>query len=448
MRRILGCEAHETISFERTKAYFDVLFREYGLPERIRSDDGVPFASSALARLSKLSVYFIRLGIYPELIEPGHPEQNGIHERMHRTLKAETTIPPEYSMAKQQKRFDEFRDEFNTIRPHQGIGMKTPADLYQRSSNAMPEKIKPYEYPGHYIVCFVSKPGTIRIVGNQCFVSSTVVHDYVGLEEVDDRVFDVFYRFYHIGRYDARENRVKDVISRVPVLRPQVEVRPQVLPMSGAISVTYVLGWYLSSGPLFAGAELYPLGWSPDAKFAYSLVDEPPFRGSYGFLYAYIDTITDEVLWNHYDHSDQFDWQGDDAPTDAAWMRNGPAINQLLAQFGVRPVDAAPVAALPIRHGWDVYSARVNEWQVNPDARPYGNDVVGYTLTLRSQLRGSKAVAQRARIFATDIQVLGYLESPFEDRIVILVAESGNAYGGTRHTDFSLFGAHLEAGSE
>ena len=100
VHRIFEREGHETISFERSKAYFDLLFGEYGLPERIRSDNVVPFASNALARLSKLSVYFIRLEIYPELIEPGHPEQNEIHERMHRTLKAETTMPPEYSIAK------------------------------------------------------------------------------------------------------------------------------------------------------------------------------------------------------------------------------------------------------------------------------------------------------------------------------------------------------------
>lgn len=177
-------------------------------------------------------MHFIRYGIYPELIEPGHPEQNGIHERMHRTLKAETTIPPEYSMSRQQKRFEAFRAEFNTIRPHQGIGMGTPAELYRRSSQKMPARVESYDYPGHYIVCFVSKPGTIRIVGNQCFVSSTVVHDYVGLEEVDDGIYDVFHRFYHIGRYDGRENRVTDVMSRVPTVRPQVEVRPQLLPMS------------------------------------------------------------------------------------------------------------------------------------------------------------------------------------------------------------------------
>jgi putative transposase len=110
--------------------------------------------------------------------------------------------------------------------------MNTPSQLYRRSANTMPQEIEPQEYPGHYIVCFVSEPGTIRIVGNQCFVSSTVVHDHVGLDEVDDGVFDVFYRFYHICRYDVRENRVKDVMSRVPAVQPQLEVRPRVLPMS------------------------------------------------------------------------------------------------------------------------------------------------------------------------------------------------------------------------
>jgi putative transposase len=94
VRFLLGCDAHPAVSLERTMRYFRRLFQEYGLPQRIRTDNGVPFASNALARLSRLSVWFITLGIYPELIEPGHPEQNGIHERMHRTLKAEACIPP------------------------------------------------------------------------------------------------------------------------------------------------------------------------------------------------------------------------------------------------------------------------------------------------------------------------------------------------------------------
>ena len=111
-RYLLGCEGHGAISHERTRAYFEKVFREYGLPERIRTDNGVPFAANSLARLSRLSVWWITLGIYPELIEPGKPQQNGIHERMHRTLKAETTRPPERSMEQQQGRFEAFASEY------------------------------------------------------------------------------------------------------------------------------------------------------------------------------------------------------------------------------------------------------------------------------------------------------------------------------------------------
>lgn len=227
-RMLLGCDAQPRISLESTMAYLTLLFRTYGLPKRIRSDNGSPFASNALARLSQLSVWFIRLGIYPELIEPGHPEQNGIHERMHRTLKAEATIPPEYSLDKQQQRFDAFRHEFNTVRPHQAIGMHTPAERYHRSPRPFPEQIEPYRYPAHFTVCYVSKPGTIRMLGKQCFLSGTLVGDFVGLEEVDEGIYDVFFRFYHIGRYDSHKNRVGDVISRVSLIRSRPGRRSKV----------------------------------------------------------------------------------------------------------------------------------------------------------------------------------------------------------------------------
>ncbi len=123
---------------ELTQKHFTRLFHEFGLPNRIRSDNGVPFASSALARLSALSVWFIKLGIYPELIQPGKPQQNGIHERMHRTLKREATIPPASTLPAQQRRFDAFRQEFNELRPHEALAMQRPAQLYRPSTRAMP----------------------------------------------------------------------------------------------------------------------------------------------------------------------------------------------------------------------------------------------------------------------------------------------------------------------
>jgi transposase InsO family protein len=129
-RFLLGCDGHPGVDGEFTKAYFDGLFRTYGLPARIRTDNGAPSAGNGLARLSALSVGWIKLGIYQELIEPGHPEQNGIHERMHRTLKQETTCPPERTMEKQQRRFERFQREYNEERPHEALGMKRPAEVY------------------------------------------------------------------------------------------------------------------------------------------------------------------------------------------------------------------------------------------------------------------------------------------------------------------------------
>ena len=166
-RYLLGCDAHPEISMEKTIQYFTWLFDTYGLPLRIRTDNGVPFASNALARLSQLSVWFIKLGIYPELIEPGEPQQNGVHERMHRTLKQEATIPPEGTLRAQQRRFDEFRQQFNEERPHEAVGMKRPAELYRPSHRQMPQRIKTYDYPGHYLVRRVSRCGTIRVLKRQ-----------------------------------------------------------------------------------------------------------------------------------------------------------------------------------------------------------------------------------------------------------------------------------------
>jgi len=231
-RFVLGCDAHPAISLEKSLAHFRLLFERYGLPNRIRTDNGSPFASSALARLSQLSVWFIKLGIYPELIEPGKPQQNGVHERMHRTLKQEATIPPAASLRAQQRKFDHFREEFNHERPHEALGMKRPAELYQASQRAMPKRIEPYEYPSHYLVRRVSRCGTIRVLHNQVFVSNTLNEDYVGLEEVDDGIYDLFFCFYQIGRYELRTNKIHDIVSRVGVSRRQVDLASRVLPMS------------------------------------------------------------------------------------------------------------------------------------------------------------------------------------------------------------------------
>jgi len=223
-RFILGIDAHPAISLEKTFAYFKGLFEAYGLPNRIRTDNGVPFASNALARLSQLSVWFIKLGIYPELIEPGKPQQNGVHERMHRTLKEEATIPPGNSLRAQQKKFDDFREEFNHVRPHEAIGMKRPGEIYQASERKMPKRIEIYDYPAHFLVRRVSRDGTIRVFSNQVFVSNTLQEDYVGLEEVADGVFDLYFCFYQIGRYDLQSNKIQGIVSKVAISVKRVDL--------------------------------------------------------------------------------------------------------------------------------------------------------------------------------------------------------------------------------
>jgi len=220
-RYLLGCSAHPAISLEGSKVTFTRLFKTYGLPERIRTDNGVPFASSAIARLSALSVWWIKLGVYPEQIEPGKPQQNGKHERMHRTLKKEATIPPGKHLTAQQKRFNIFREEYNGQRPHESLGMKTPDEVYTVSTRTMPEKILPPEYPQHFEVRRVSRNGGIRWHHHRVPVSQTLVEEYIGFEEIDDGVYNVYFQELLIGRFFEEIGIIKDVIKRVPT-RPTV----------------------------------------------------------------------------------------------------------------------------------------------------------------------------------------------------------------------------------
>lgn len=217
-RYLLGCKGHKAISLDESKSYFTELFNKYGLPERIRTDNGVPFASSAIARLSTLSVWWIKLGIYPEQIEPGRPEQNGKHERMHRTLKKEATIPPEYDLKKQQMRFEEFQKEYNNIRPHEALEMQTPKEVYKPSKRKMPQEIMLYDYPSHFEVRRVSRNSAFRRDKRHINISSTLIDEYIGLEEIDNGIYNVYFRDFLVGRYFEEIHKVKDVIKRVPTM--------------------------------------------------------------------------------------------------------------------------------------------------------------------------------------------------------------------------------------
>jgi len=209
-RYILSILALPSTALKATHAEFRRLFQTYGLPDRIRTDNGTPFASIALGRLSTLSIWWIRLGIRPELIEPGHPQQNGRHERMHRTLKAETTHPPEADFSAQQQRFDAFRQEFNDIRPHEALQQATPASVYHASEKSLPETLKKLDYPAHYEVRIVSTNSGIRWKSQWVSVTRLLAGERIGLEEVDDGLWAVWYGPIWLGRLDERLWRIVD----------------------------------------------------------------------------------------------------------------------------------------------------------------------------------------------------------------------------------------------
>ncbi len=201
-RYLLGCQSQLSVETISTRKNFQRLFREYGLPQIIRTDNGVPFAApTAISRLSRLSVWWIRLGIRPELIQPSHPEQNGRHERMHRTLKAETTRPPAANARAQQRLFDSFRFEFNHERPHETLQDKLPADLYQPSPRLFPNRLPQPEYPGHFEVRKVSKNGGIRWKKGWVNISHSLLEEYVGLEEVDDGFWSLYFGPMLLARF-------------------------------------------------------------------------------------------------------------------------------------------------------------------------------------------------------------------------------------------------------
>jgi len=214
-RYLLGCQGLSSTRMIEAKPVFTRLFKEFGLPERIRSDNGVPFATNTLARLSALSAWWVRLGILPDLIEPGKPQQNGRHERMHRTLKAETTRPPAANRRAQQRKFNRFQKEFNDERPHEALDMATPASLYVPSSREMPNRLPPLEYPDRFEVRYVSYNGGIRWNKGWVNVSITCAGEYVGLEEIDDGVWNVYFGPLKLGRLLERHMRIEDAYGRL-----------------------------------------------------------------------------------------------------------------------------------------------------------------------------------------------------------------------------------------
>ncbi len=204
-RYLLQCRALEKISTDAVKKEFEQLFRRYGLPSRIRTDNGVPFASHSLGGISHLSKWWIRLGIFPERIKPGQPQQNGVHERMHRTLKESAIQPPGRSRTHQQKFFNDFRHEYNEERPHEALKLKTPASEYQKSSREMPKHLPDLEYPKHYQVAQVSSKGIIYCFGGMVYAGHVLEGERIGMEEVHDGVWKVYFGPIYLGYFDQRD---------------------------------------------------------------------------------------------------------------------------------------------------------------------------------------------------------------------------------------------------
>jgi putative transposase len=222
-RYLIACEALTTTQQVYAFTVFERVFKEFGLPQAIRTDNGVPFASpNALYRLSKLAVWWLRLGIRIERIKPGHPEQNGRHERMHLTLKREATKPAAQNVLQQQAKFDDFIACYNEERPHQALNMKYPAELYRPSPRPY-RGLGELDYPFHDRTATVTHCGRICLGKRKINLCQAFAGQNVGIKEVSDRIWLVTFMHYDLGFFDHETCRLE------PIVDP---FEPKVLPMS------------------------------------------------------------------------------------------------------------------------------------------------------------------------------------------------------------------------
>lgn len=212
-RYVIGSTALSSTAALPVQIAFSRHFEEFGLPLVIRSDNGVPFASpSAIGRLSKLSVWWIRLGIRPERIEPAQPQQNGKHERMHKTLKAEATRPPGSSLSQQQLRFDRFRREYNDERPHESLNQETPASRYSASPRGFPSCLPELIYPAHFEVRTVTESGAVNFLSRRFQLSTALTNQAVGLEETEEDLWAVSFGPLLLGTLHYPSNTFIDEV--------------------------------------------------------------------------------------------------------------------------------------------------------------------------------------------------------------------------------------------
>jgi transposase InsO family protein len=220
-RFLIRCVAVEKTDTARVRAVMEAAFREHGMPLGIRTDNGAPFASPAPAGLSRLALWWIRLGIRHERIEPGEPQQNGRHERFHLTLQQETAAPPAASRAAQQRLFQSFQEIYNRQRPHQALQYETPQDRYQPSPRAFPSRLPEPEFPSGAMLRRVAVHGDLKWRGERVFVSEVLAHEPVGLRRADDRYWAAYYGPVLLGWLDDRELRF------VPAHRPPADLQSE-----------------------------------------------------------------------------------------------------------------------------------------------------------------------------------------------------------------------------
>jgi putative transposase len=210
-RYLLCLHGLHDIRTEAVKAQFRRLFRHHGLPQAIRSDNGAPFASTAIHGLTHLNVWWLQLGITHQRITPGHPQQNAAHERMHRELKRRLPRPPAANLNLQQRMFNRFRRTYNELRPHEALADETPASRWTPSSRRFPGRIAPPKYPAHFELRRVSNAGCFRLHSGQQFLSQALTGETIGLEQFDDALWNIVYYDTLLGRYDERTRQLTGV---------------------------------------------------------------------------------------------------------------------------------------------------------------------------------------------------------------------------------------------
>jgi putative transposase len=207
-RYLLLCRGFTRPTYKETRKWFEAVFEEYGLPDAIRTDNGSPFASLGICGLSKLSAWFIKLGIVPERIEPGHPEQNGRHERMHRELKQNTANPPLKNLKAQQKAFDEFSYEYNFERPHEALGQQTPVSFYQKSKGIYRRRLPEASYEYKSIIRKVNRNGEIKWKQRAIYIGKSLTGEHIALKKRDPIHWEIWFSYYPLGILDIMTGKV------------------------------------------------------------------------------------------------------------------------------------------------------------------------------------------------------------------------------------------------